>query len=81
MQLDVTYIMRKLIFFDAVISKLLEPHEIEALCLLDKSSLTTAKEERKKHFALDFMRKERNDREEERERSSEHDNTINISKN
>ena len=32
-QLDITYIMKKLFFLDAAIEKLMEKHEIEALCL------------------------------------------------
>ena len=32
-QLDVTYIIRKLMFMDASISKLMEKHEIEVLCM------------------------------------------------
>ena len=51
MQLDVIYIMRKLMFLDAAMTKLLEQHEIEALCVREKPSLRKAKEKRKMHFA------------------------------
>ena len=33
MQVDITYIIKKLIFLDAAMSKLLEKHEIEAIRL------------------------------------------------
>ena len=56
-QLDITYIMRRLIFMDSAISKLLEQHEVEALCLRDKPSLEEAKQTRKTHFALEMFKK------------------------
>ena len=52
MQIDITYIVRKLMFMDAVISKLLEKHEIEALNLKGKPTIKEANEMRKKNFYL-----------------------------
>ena len=43
MQLDVVYLLKKLMFFDVAISKLMEQHEIQALYLRDKPSLTGVK--------------------------------------
>lgn len=51
MQIDITYIVRKMMFLDAAISKIMEKHEIEALCMREKPTLSKAKEMRKKHFA------------------------------
>ena len=42
-QLDISYILRKLIFLEAVVSKLLEPHELEAIYLRKKMTLDKAK--------------------------------------
>ena len=50
-QIDVTYMVRKLMFLDAAMLKLLEKHEVEALCLRDKMSLEKAKKMRMMHLA------------------------------
>jgi hypothetical protein len=43
LQLDVTYIMRKLLFLDAAISAIMEKHEVDALYMRKKPTLETAK--------------------------------------
>ena len=60
MQLDVAYIMRKLIFLDSAISKLMEDHELEALYLREKPNIKQVKSQRKLHFMPElFERKEK----------------------
>ena len=51
MQLDITYIMRKLIFLDSAISKVVEKHELEAIYIREKPSITDIKKQRRLHFA------------------------------
>ena len=49
-QIDVTYIVRKMMFIDAVLAKLMEKHELEAICMREKPTLDQAKKDRLKHF-------------------------------
>lgn len=56
MQLDVTYILRKLIFLDTALSKIFEPHELEALYATDKPTLSQLKEQRTLHFARELLK-------------------------
>jgi hypothetical protein len=56
MQVDITYIVRKMMFLDAAISKLMEKHEMEALCLREKPTLSKAKELRTVHFAPELIK-------------------------
>ena len=56
MQLDVVYILRKLNFLDAALSKLLEKHELSALYLRKKQTLEKAKKQRKKHFSFEIVK-------------------------
>ena len=58
-QLDVTYILRKLIFIDAAVAKLMERHELETLCMRERPTLDQAKEERKMHFRPEIFRQQR----------------------
>ena len=58
-QIDVTYIVRKLIFIDAAVAKLMEKHELETLCMREKPTLEKAKEERKMHFRPEIFRQQR----------------------
>lgn len=51
MQIDITYITRKLMFLDSAVSKLLEKHELEALYLRKKPTMNKVKYHRKMHFA------------------------------
>ena len=39
LQLDMTYILRRLVFVDALASKLLDPHELDALYIRKKTTL------------------------------------------
>ena len=55
MQLDVTYLLRKLIFFDSAISSLLEKHEVSALYLRNKPTLSEARKQRRMHFAPEII--------------------------
>jgi uncharacterized membrane-anchored protein YhcB (DUF1043 family) len=58
-QIDVTYIVRKLMYIDAVIAQLMERHEIDAMYLRQKPTLEQAKEQRIKHFANELLKKMR----------------------
>jgi predicted nucleic acid-binding protein len=51
----VTYLLRKLNFIDAVIAKLMEKHEIEAIYLRDKPNIDAAKRQRRLHFAPELF--------------------------
>ena len=66
-QLDVAYLMRKLLFMDAAISKLMEKHEVEALCVREKPTIEKVKEERKKHFAYEIIVQNERKNDEKRE--------------
>ena len=55
-QLDVTYILRKLMFVDAVLSKLMEKHELETICMREKPTVEKVKEERNMHFITEQIR-------------------------
>ena len=57
MQLDITYILRKLIFLDAAIDKLMEKHDAEALYIREKPSMTDIKKQRRLHFAPELYKK------------------------
>ena len=50
MQIDIAYMVRKLMFLDAAISTLMERHEVEALWMREKPTINRAKELRKYHF-------------------------------
>ena len=43
---------------DAAISRLMEKHEIEAICMREKPTLDKAKEFRKMHFRLEMLKQE-----------------------
>ena len=53
MQLDVTYILRRLDFIDAAVSKLFSKEELDVIYMREKPTLEKAKEQRKKHFNLE----------------------------
>ena len=57
MQLDVSYILRKLVFLDSAISKLMEKHELEALYIRDKPTISNCKKQRRFHFAPELYKK------------------------
>ena len=57
MQIDITYMVRKLMFLDSAIAQLMEKHEIEGLYLRDKPTLDKAKEQRRMHFAPEWFKK------------------------
>ena len=39
MQLDIAYVLRRLVIMDAAFFKIMEKHEVETLCLREKPSL------------------------------------------
>lgn len=55
MQLDITYILRRLNFLDSFASKVVEPHELETIFIRKKTTLEQAKQIRKKHFAPELF--------------------------
>ena len=55
-QIDISYIVRKLMFFDKAIEQLMERHEIEALYLRKKPTIDEVKDQRRKHFSLELFR-------------------------
>ena len=52
MQLDTTYIVKKLMFFDDALSKLLEKDELNELYLRGKPTIAEAKKKRRKYYSL-----------------------------
>lgn len=43
MQIDIAYIVRKMMFLDAAISNILEEHDLQAIYLRQKPTLSKAK--------------------------------------
>ena len=43
MQLDITYILRKLMFLEAVVGSIVDEHELEAIYMRKKMTLDSAK--------------------------------------
>ena len=59
MQIDITYMVRKLMFLDSIVAQLMEKHEIEALYLRVKPTLDKAKDQRRMHFAPELYTKQK----------------------
>lgn len=55
MQIDVTYILRKLMFLDAAVKSLMEEYEVETICTRPKPTLDEAIKQRKIHFAPELL--------------------------
>ena len=58
LQVDVGYIVRKLIFLDQAVQILLKEHQVVALCHRDKPTLAEAKKCRKMHLTPEMMKKD-----------------------
>ena len=56
MQLDVSYIVKKIMFIDAALSKLLKKEELEEIYLRKKPTIQESKEQRKKHYSLEIFK-------------------------
>ena len=61
MQIDITYIVRKLMFLDSAIQKIMEKHEIDAICLREKPTIQKAKDLRRRHFAPEVYQQAKNE--------------------
>jgi hypothetical protein len=55
-QLDVTHLLRKMMFLEAAVGKLLAKHEIDALHMRRKPTVSQAKEGRRKHYFLELLK-------------------------
>ena len=64
-QVDIAFIVKRMMFFDAAISKLMEKHEVKALCMQKKPTLKKAKEIRKKYYLNEIFRMNQEKQEEE----------------
>lgn len=69
MQIDIAYLVRKLMFVDAAVAKLMEKHEVEALCLREKPTIDEVRAQRKRHFASELVKQHRSGLEEGKEDS------------
>ena len=55
-QVDITYIVRKLMFLDEAITQLMEKQELKALYLRNKPTFDKAKKQRRMHFAPELSK-------------------------
>ena len=55
-QLDVTYIVKKLMFFDDALSKLLGKDELKELYMKGRPTLAEASQKRRKYYSLEFFK-------------------------
>ena len=66
MQLDTTYIVKKLMFFDDALQKLLEKDQLNKLYLRGKPTIAEAKKKRINYYSLQIVKNlQGRDREEE----------------
>ena len=56
MQVDTTYLVRKMMFLDVAVSKLMEKYEVDSLYMRDKPTIESAKNQRIMHFAPELFK-------------------------
>ena len=58
-QIDMAYLVKKLMFLEAAVSKLMDRNEIQALWMRERPTLDQTREQRRVHFAPERLKAKR----------------------